>query len=141
MYDQTVNFLKFAFMHSAPRFGYSNNIAQLASDDIDRRWDYFYGIIVFCVFLLSFLIVWGLCELIFKCLGVRRVGCLAGQIVSRPNDIHLCESEIKKKTRKIRLGFLCACVTVFVGVGVTLKYGFSRIDLAVKETVSLNQVR
>lgn len=59
----------------------------------------------------------------------------------RPNDIHLCESEIRRKHRKIRLGFLCACVTVFVGVGVTLKYGLTRVDLAVKETVSLSQVR
>lgn len=130
-----------AFMHSAPRFGFSHNIAQLASPDISRRYDYTNGIITFCTFFLSFFLLWAFSEIMFKWLGIRRVGCLAGQVIHHPNDIHMCEDRIIKRHRKIQFGFVAACCAVFGGGGVCLRNGLPKIDEAVKETMALNQVR
>ena len=130
----------FAFMHDAPRFGYSHNIAQLASSDYDRRWNYINGIISFCAFFLSFFVVWSISVIVFKYLGVKRVGCLAGHVTHQPNDIYLCETRIKKRHQKIQAGFVCACIAILAGGGVLLRNGLPRIDDAVKETMALNQV-
>jgi hypothetical protein len=139
--DEILNFNELAFMHSAPRFGYSHNIAQLASSDIHRRWDYANGIIAFCMFFLTFFIVWALNEFIFKCvLGVKRVGCLAGQVTYQPNDIHMCENQIQKRHKKIQFGFIFFCMVVFSGGIVFLNNGLPTLDTAVRETIVLNQV-
>lgn len=131
---------KFAFMQSAPRFGYSHNIAQLASADVARRWDYANGIFAFCIFFLSFFIIWAFATLVFKWVGMRRVGCLSGQVAFQPNDLYLSESEIGKRHRKIQFAFIFCCGLLFTGGGIILKHGLPTIDVAVRETLALNMV-
>ena len=135
-----INFSDFAFMRSAPRFGYSYNIAQLASPDKSRRWSYINGLIAFSAFFLAFYFLWALSEIIFKWLGTRRVGFLAGRVTHQQNDSLMSQSDTKRKHNKIQLVFLVACISVFVGGGLLLKNGLPRIDIAVRETLALNQV-
>ena len=135
-----INFSDFAFMRSAPRFGYSYNIAQLASPDKSRRWNYINGLIAFGIFFLAFYFLWVLSEIIFKWLGIRRVGFLAGRVTHQQDDSLMSQSRLKKKHKKIQLLFLFSCIAVFVGGGLLLKNGLPRIDIAVRETLALNQV-
>ncbi len=135
-----INFNELAFMHSAPRFGYSHNIAQLASPDISRRWDYANGIFAFCIFFLAFFFLWAFTSLILKWVGIRRVGCLSGQVAFQPNNLYMSESQVGQRHKKIQLAFILCCGLLFTGGGILLKYGLPTIDLAVRETLAFNVV-
>ena len=131
--------IDFAFMHSAPRFGYSDNIAQLASPERHSRWDYINGLISFAAFFMSFFFLWALSEIIFKKLGVERVGCLAGQATD--SSTYMANSRIKWRHKIIRIGFLLASVLVFVGGAILLRNGLPTINEAMRETMGLSEVR
>ena len=135
-----IDLKKFAFMQDAPRFGYSNNIAQLASPDLSRRWDYANGIFAFCTFFFAFFILWAFTMIAFKWAGMRRVGCLSGQVAFQPNDIYLSEGQTVKRHQKIQSAFIISCGLLFTAGGIILRYGLSTLDIAVRETLALNVV-
>ena len=143
--DETINLeldyeLDLAFMHSVPRFGHSHNIAQLASPDIDRRWDYLNGVVLFCISIVVFFILWACAQIALKSMGKERVGCASGQAIHKPNDISKCGGRIKKKHQKIQFAFILSCGAVFAGGSVLLRNGLPSLNIAVTETLALNQV-
>ena len=57
------------------------------------------------------------------------------------NDIHMSESRIVRRHRIVQLGFILAGGVVFSGGGVFLMHGLPTIQIALKETLVLNEVR
>ena len=141
--DETINLdyeLDLAFMHSVPRFGHSHNIAHLASPDIDRRWDYINGVVLFCIFLMSFFVMWTCAQIVLKAMGMKRVGCASGRAIHMPNDTSKCGGRIHKKHQKLQFAFIFLSGAVFAGGSVLLKNGLPPLNVAVTETLTLNQV-
>ena len=85
MADQ-LDFKAMAFMHDAPRFWHTRNIAVLASQDEAVKSDYIQGLVAFAIFILSFFVFWALSLAFFKLRGIKRYGCIAGQVVYKRNN-------------------------------------------------------
>ena len=125
-----------AFMRKVPRFGHTNIIASLASQDASVKKDYINGIVAFCLFLFSFFLLWSLLLAFFKKKGVRKYGCLAGQSLYRK------ESETRdnsfKRFSKYQYIFITGVMGVFVGCTMLTQRGIEYLAIAVPQIESLN---
>mmetsp|Transcript_16696 Transcript_16696/g.20396 ORF Transcript_16696/g.20396 Transcript_16696/m.20396 type:complete len:619 (-) Transcript_16696:139-1995(-) len=130
------NYEEVAFMHTAPRFGHTDNIAQLASLESSRRWDYINGIIAFCIFFLSIFIFWLLLQILFKCLGNKRVGFLSGQMIHDDRYINKYHRTFKVYN-KVQYAFFLCCIIIIIGVALLLTKGLPTIDIAIEQTIVL----
>jgi hypothetical protein len=131
------DYKEMAFMHDAPRFWHTRNIATLASQDESVKQDYVQGIIAFSAFLLSFYLLWLLLMLFFKARGYKKFGCWAGQITYN-KDVQKKESSYKRY-QAIQYIFIFAIFGVFFGSTMLLKKGVPFLAKAVNEISDLNQ--
>jgi hypothetical protein len=135
MADQ-LDFKAMAFMHDAPRFWHTRNIAVLASQDEAVKSDYIQGLVAFAIFILSFFVFWALSLAFFKLRGIKRYGCIAGQVVYKRND------EDKKaaynRFQIIQYCFIVAVIGLFVGGIMMLKRGVPYLATAVSDIRELN---
>ena len=126
-----------AFMHDAPRFWHTKNIATLASQSAAVKQDYIQGIVAFSIFLFSFFLCWFLFMLYFKVRGSKRYGCMAGQVTYKK------EVETKDKSFQryeyIQYVFLLAICGIFFGSALLLKKGVPFLASAVTEIKVLNE--
>ncbi len=136
MTDQ-LDFKAMAFMHDAPRFWHTRNIAVLASPDVAVKNDYIKGIAAFAIFLLSFFLLWALSIAFFKWRGVKRYGCLAGQVAHKKNDED--KQTAHNRFQIIQYVFIVAVIGVFIGIVMMLKRAVPFLDVAVTDILGLNR--
>ena len=73
-------------MRDLPRFGHTSNFAYLFASDQEEQQDYIFGLLFAGVFILAFFLVWSVLELVFMCLGKRKVGFLSGNAFEVPKE-------------------------------------------------------
>mmetsp|Transcript_7024 Transcript_7024/g.11109 ORF Transcript_7024/g.11109 Transcript_7024/m.11109 type:complete len:586 (+) Transcript_7024:2030-3787(+) len=73
------------FMRILPRYGHTRDFASIFASK-DEAIDYIQGLVIASIILLSVFLFWGILLLIFKCIGAKRVGFLAGSAFVRPED-------------------------------------------------------
>ena len=125
-------------MHKFPRFGYTSDIAQLASNDLKRQHDYIYGVVSFTAILFSFFVIWSLALLIFKWKGSEKCGCISGQVTEKADF----ESKTKalRRHRSIKFFFLLNCCGILIGIILILKEGMPRMKETIFDVRELNKV-
>jgi hypothetical protein len=98
--------------HRVPRFGHSNNFANLFSEDKSVQTNYVKGIIFTGVLIFTFFLVWLILLSVLKCLG-ERVGFFSGARMMDPGtrkDTGGCT----RRPSKIRIIFCLSTVIVIV---------------------------
>uniref|UniRef100_A0A7S1V0A2 Uncharacterized protein n=1 Tax=Grammatophora oceanica TaxID=210454 RepID=A0A7S1V0A2_9STRA len=95
-------------MRRLPRFGHSNNFADLFSSNPSDVNDYIYGLLFGGALVLSLFFAWTFLLIIFKCLGPRRVGSLSGAPFQQPPRV------IVYKRPTISRVIFCFCSLIFI---------------------------
>lgn len=87
------------WLHRIPRFGHSNRLAHLASDDVYLQNDYVDGIFAFSIMIAMIAILWAIVIFVLKfSYGPDRVGCAAG---GNPIDVSsLRKNKLSRRQRK-----------------------------------------
>jgi len=125
-----------AFMHNAPRFWHTRNIATLASQTASVKQNYIQGIVAFSVFLCSLFLFWCIFILYFKVRGYKQYGCMAGQVTSTEEVV---ETKLYKRYKTIRYVFFVAICGIFIGSTLLLNKGVPFLAEAVTEIKVLNE--
>lgn len=116
-------------LSESPRFGYSNNFADLFASS-DERMDYIRGISVFSIIFLAIMLVWAMLLLIFKCLGPDRVGFLSGEAFLKPSYVSecYCRASLSRVIFLLSCGCFVACSVLFNTHG--MKYVYNVAETA-----------
>jgi len=114
-------------MRNTPRFGHPNNFALLFGTK-QQATDYFEGLIYAGVVCLAIFLFWSLVILVFKCMGPRRVGFLAGGPFIRPTDL----TKEYKRPFIVRVIFLICGILVIVFSILFVTQGLTNIRSTVR---------
>lgn len=136
MTDDKLDYKAMAFMHDAPRFWHERNIAVLASQDEATKNDYIQGVIAFAIFLLSFFVLWAMALGYFKWRGIRRYGCVAGQVVYKKDEENKLAAY--KRYSFIQYIFIAAFFGLCAGCTMMIKRGVPYLAEAVSDMIKLN---
>jgi len=134
-----------AFMHNAPRFWHTNNIAVLASQGERSRRDYVNGIIAFAIFLLCLFSQWAIVMIYFKIRGVKNYGYMAGQVTfktpHRRRTKTVDENEevtAYRRYQKIQSIFIISTFGLIISCILFLRKGLPYLDQATIDIKELN---
>jgi len=107
-------------MHSAPRFGHTNQFSALFSSTAETE-DYAKGLIFAASFIVATFLAWLLILLFLKCLGKNRVGFLSGAAftTSGPRPFY------------IRIAFVNAAILFIVFTVLVVTQGITNLNSAV----------
>jgi len=136
MVKDTIDYKAMAFMHDVPRFWHTRNIAVLASQEAARKNDYVQGIIAFSIFLLSFFLLWALALAFFKWRGIKKYGCIAGQVIYKKNDED--KNKAFNRFQVIQYIFITCIIGLIIGCTMLLNRGVPFLAKAVGEIRVLN---
>jgi len=135
--------------HQTPRFGYSNNVADLLSPNTLERSNYRQGIFAFGIFLLVFWLVWLIVLFALKYIfGIEKVGCAAsGEIIDvqhiKRHKRHLKPhlQSIVKRSWRIQTAFLLAAFLIPIGTWLLLERGLAPTMASLDEIYGIILVR
>jgi hypothetical protein len=99
--------------HNSPRFGHSNDFANLFSEQQAEQTDYIKGIIFAGVLIFSFFLVWLILLFVFKCLGTS-VGFLSGARMIDPDTRNGSGGGCTTRPNIVRFFFCLSTVIVIV---------------------------
>ena len=124
-------------MSNAPRFGHSDDISMLFSNENGASQGYIKGLIFAGGFILAIFLTWSLILLIFKCVGPRQLGFLSGARFKEPS---YQEAGKYRRPSRVRLVVLVAVIIFIVFTVLLVVKGITNIQDTFTTVSHSNQV-
>ena len=128
-------------MRNFPRFGYSDQVADLFSRTDDDKNDYSFGMAIIGGIFASFFLSWFVTLMVLLCLGSKRVGFLSGNHMKEPKPTKFPKKEFQRPIW-VRSIFMVSSIIVLASLIILAIEGFkgsedlvenSRVQIQVKK--------
>lgn len=140
------------WIHTAPRFGHTNNVLLLMQGNEDEQRDYIMGLISSSIAVFCFFLLWVVLLIVFKCMGPYEAGFLSGEprpLPSRPaansSEYASWKRDADKQTRWLQVLRIIACFSGFavvLGAILMATKGVNSLTRSIedgRESVSISQ--
>ena len=127
-------------MRNFPRFGYSNQVADLFSRTNEEVNDYSYGMAIIGGIFASFFLSWFVTLMVLLCLGSKRVGFLSGNHMREPKPTKFPKKSFKRPIW-VRSTFIVSSIIVLAFSIILAIEGFKGSEDIVENSQNQIQVK